>query len=365
MGLIEKHIDTTQTEEEIQQNITQLVQNEIGTPAAAFVAKYIPDLTDTNVVLVETSSRFNILKQHRPQYQAIANLGMCNEIDRINKFFLAVNVKLKQDGVFIGRAETIKDRKARIYKKSFRPLTDIYYFLDFMFHRVGPKVGAFQYFYFFVTKGRRRVFSRAELLGRLSSCGFEIVEEAGVDNKLYFAVRKIREAKTVVNPSYGPLFGMKRIGKGGKQIVVYKLRTMHPYSEFLQEYIYKQNDLQEGGKFADDFRISTIGKFFRKFWIDELPMIYNLFNGDMKLVGVRPLSKHYLSLYNDELKELRKQVKPGLIPPFYADMPKTLPEIQESEKKYIQSYLNAPIRTDLKYFRKAMVNILWKRARSK
>ena len=228
-----------------------------------------------------------------------------------------------------------------------------------------PKIKAFQFLYFFVTKGRRRVLSRAELLGRLCSCGFEIVEEVEIENKLYFAVKKVKEAEKVVNPSYGPLFGMKRIGKEGKQIIVYKLRTMHPYSEYLQEYIYKRNYLQEGGKFADDFRISTLGKILRKFWIDELPMIYNLFNGDMKLIGVRPLSRHYLGLYTEELKELRKKVKPGLVPPFYADLPKTLEEIQESEKRYIISYQKAPFTTDLRYFTKAMVNIIFKKARSK
>lgn len=362
---IEEHTYTTEDLEDVDANIVKLVEGKVGPLGITFILKYIPDLASKKVVLLETSSRFNILKQRKSEYQGILNVGMCNEIDRVNKFFLAANVKLANGGVFIGRAETIKERKRRAYKKWFRPISDFYYFLDFLFHRVMPKIRTFQFIYFFVTKGRRRVLSRAELLGRLCSCGFEIIEELEIDNKLYFAVKKIKEAATVVNPSYGPLFGMKRIGKGGKQIVVYKLRTMHPYSEFLQEYIYKRNDLQEGGKFADDFRISTLGGIFRKFWIDELPMIYNLFNGDMKLIGVRPLSRHYLSLYSDELKELRKKVKPGLIPPFYADLPKTLDEIQESEKRYILAYDESPIITDIRYFTKAMVNIIFKKARSK
>lgn len=351
--------------DDLDTNIVELVERRVGPQGIEFILKYIPDLSGKKVVLLDTSSRFNILKQRKSNYQEILNVGMCNEIDRINKFFLAANLKLTDGGVFVGRVETITERKRRAYKKWFRPISDIYYFLDFVFHRVLPKMGAFQFLYFFVTKGRRRVLSRAEILGRLCSCGFEIIEEVEIENKLYFAGRKIRQAEKVVNPSYGPLFGMKRIGKGGKELVVYKLRTMHPYSEFLQEYIYTRNDLQEGGKFADDFRISTLGKIFRKFWIDELPMIYNLFNGDMKIIGVRPLSKHYLSLYSDELKELRLEVKPGLVPPFYADMPKTLEEIQESEKRYILAYRKSPILTDLKYFARAFVNIVFKKARSK
>lgn len=362
MEIVEEHI---QTAENWDTNVVKLVEKRVGPKGIEFILKYIPILSHKKTVLLDTSSRFNILKQRKSRYNQILNVGMCNEIDRINKFFLAANLKLNEGGVFVGRAETISERKRRAYKKTFRPFSDIYYFLDFLFHRVMPKINALQYFYFFVTKGRRRVFSRAELLGRLCSCGFEIIEEVEIENKLYFAVKKVKEAKKVINPSYGPLFGMTRIGKGGKEITVYKLRTMHPFSEFLQEYIYQRNALQEGGKFADDFRISTLGKLFRKFWIDELPMLYNLLNGDMKLIGVRPLSKHYLSLYSDELKELRKEVKPGLVPPFYADLPKTLEEIQESEKRYILAYQKSPISTDLRYFVKVFYNIVFKKARSK
>jgi lipopolysaccharide/colanic/teichoic acid biosynthesis glycosyltransferase len=85
----------------------------------------------------------------------------------------------------------------------------------------------------------------------------------------------------------------------------------------------------------------------------------------MKLIGVRPLSKHYLSLYAEDLKELRTKVKPGLVPPFYADMPKTLEEVQDSERRYLNAYLKSPIGTDIKYFFKTFYNIVIKRVRSK
>jgi Sugar transferases involved in lipopolysaccharide synthesis len=145
---------------------------------------------------------------------------------------------------------------------------------------------------------------------------------------------------------------------------VYKFRTMHPYSEYLQKYVFEKNKLQEGGKIKDDFRITYWGRIMRKLWIDELPMFINFFKGDLKLVGVRPLSKHYLSLYDDELRELRMRYKPGLVPPFYADMPKTLEEIIESEKRYLHQFEKYGFITDTKYFFKAVYNILIKRARS-
>jgi lipopolysaccharide/colanic/teichoic acid biosynthesis glycosyltransferase len=139
---------------------------------------------------------------------------------------------------------------------------------------------------------------------------------------------------------------------------------MHPYSEYIQDYVYKQNDLQDGGKFNDDFRITSWGAVCRKIWLDELPMLINFFKGNMKLVGVRPLSRHYFELYARDLRERRIKYKPGLIPPFYADMPSDLDSIQESENKYLDSYDKHPVLTDFKYFWKSMFNILFRHARS-
>ena len=84
----------------------------------------------------------------------------------------------------------------------------------------------------------------------------------------------------------------------------------------------------------------------------------------MKLVGVRPLSNHFYNLYDEDLKQKRIKHLPGLIPPYYADLPKTLDEIQESERKYLEAYEKKPLCTDWKYFWKAMWNILIKKARS-
>jgi len=167
-----------------------------------------------------------------------------------------------------------------------------------------------------------------------------------------------------MNPTYGPFVKLYRVGKGGKMIKVYKLRTMHPYSEYLQDYVYQKNRLEEGGKFKDDFRISTTGKIFRTFWLDELPMIINVLKGDMKIVGVRPISKQYFDLYREELQQKRIGYKPGLVPPFYADMPKTIEEIQDSEMRYFVLYDANPIRTDVAYFFRAFNNIIFKKARS-
>lgn len=167
-----------------------------------------------------------------------------------------------------------------------------------------------------------------------------------------------------MQPTYGHLVKLTRVGKDRELIDLYKMRTMHPYLEYLQDYVFKQNKLDDGGKFKKDFRITPWGHWMRKLWIDEQPMWINYFKGDVKLVGVRPLSRHYFDVYPEDLQDLRTKYKPGLIPPFYVVLPRTFDEILESERCYLQQYQKAPIRTDIKYFFKALNNIFIKRARS-
>ena len=94
-------------------------------------------------------------------------------------------------------------------------------------------------------------------------------------------------------------------------------------------------------------------------------MFVNMIKGQIKLVGVRPLSQQYFNLYTPELQQLRIKTKPGLLPPFYVDMPETLEEIQESEKRYLEAYLEHPFRTDWRYFWRIMGNIFFRGKRSK
>ncbi len=343
-------------------DLHNIIIEETNEQTFQFIRKYFSNALDT--LIVSTSTRFNIANQPRDKYKAIINLTRINDFKYVNKFFETVNRKLEDDGIFIDWVETYGLRKKRILSKYIAGINYLVYTLDYIFHRVFPKLPVTKKIYFFITKGRNRVLSKAESFGRLYSCGFEIVEEKFIDNRLFFVVRKIKDPAFDTNPTYGPIIKLRRIGKNGKIIGVYKLRTMHAYSEYLQGYIHKKNDLQEGGKFKNDFRITTIGRIFRKLWIDELPMLINFVKGDLKLVGVRPLSQHYFNLYTEEIKLKRLKYKPGLIPPFYADLPKTLDEIMASEIRYLEAYDKSPVLTDIRYFFKAFYNIIFKRARS-
>lgn len=344
-------------------NVRKTVLLDPGPEVHEYISKFI-DLENERGMVLMTKTAFNVFSLSDNYFESLVNLMRINDIQRINKFFEAINSKLPMDGIFIGCVETKGDRKTRILKKYPPVFAHIYYGFDFIFKRIFPKLPVTKKIYFKITGGRNRVISRTETLGRLYSCGFSIIDEKKINGKLYFVVRKIDEPAFDEEPSYGPICKMKRFGKNGEIINVYKFRTMHPYSEYLQQYIYERNKLQEGGKFKDDFRISTLGKFMRKYWLDELPMIANLCKGDLKIVGVRPLSRQYLSLYNEDLKTKRMNFKPGLIPPFYADLPKTLDEIMASETRYLDQYAKSPLMTDLKYFFKAVNQILFRKARS-
>ncbi len=335
----------------------------MDTAVREFISQHC-DLSDSTTAVLRTSVSESI-NQLSETTKAIVNLKRVNDIKEINKFFSAVNHRLPDGGLFVGCVETKYLRRQRIFKKFPPVLNKIYYVLDFILKRVFPKLPVTRQFYFFLTGGRNKVMSRTETLGRLYAAGFEVVKKEFIGNNLYFAVKKVKHPLFNHELKYGPIFKMRRHGKNGKIIYVYKMRTMHSYSEFIQHYVYAKNNLAEGGKMKDDFRVSSIGKVFRKYWIDELPMIYNLLKGDLKLVGVRPLSAQYLGLYSAELKEKRINHKPGLIPPFYVDLPKTIEEIQASEMKYLLAYEKNPFFTDVKYFFHAVVNILVRKARSK
>lgn len=336
---------------------------EIDDEAFEFIFSYA-QIDSPKTLVVSTTSRFNINTQLEKEFDSIVNLKRINDIRYINKFFEAVNAKLPVGGLFIDFVESKNLRKKRILRKFPPGINYIAYSIDFIVKRILPKFAITKDLYFFLTRGQNRVLTKAETHGRLYSCGFEILDEKLASNHLFFIARKTSKPHFPKNPTYGPLIRLERIGYKGKIINVYKFRTMHPYAEYLQDYIYKKEGLKDGGKFKSDYRISTLGKIMRTFWLDELPMLINLFRFELKIFGVRPLSRQYFSLYSKELQERRIKYHPGLIPPFYVDYPKTLKEIMESEIRYLDAFDRHPFLTDIRYFFKAIYNIIFKKFRS-
>lgn len=317
-----------------------------------------------NSYMIKSSEIFNIEVMPENKFEFYMNLRGLNNIQRINKYLKQVNSKLIDGGVFVGAVEPLCLRRERFFKKYPFYFAYIFYFFDFVWKRFFPKMPFLKNIYFGITKGKNRAMSHSEIMGRVFFCGFDLINFKQIGNLVYLIAVKKREPSQDTNPSYGPFIKLKRIGLQGKTFYVYKFRTMYPYSEYLQSFVYEKAKLESGGKFKDDFRITSWGRVLRKFWLDELPMLINFFKGQLKLVGVRPLSKHYYSLYPPELQQRRIKYKPGLVPPYYVDLPKTLEEIVASEEKYLDSYEKHPVTTDIKYFVKAAKNILFNHARS-
>jgi len=318
----------------------------------------------SRLAIVSTSEAFNIQNLEQGSYTCIINLKPMNNIRGLDEFLDKVNARLTGDGIFLCSVETLEQRARRLRKK-FSPL--LYYFIaipDFLFRRVAPRLRITRSLWEALTGGANPPFSRAEVLGRLCRAGFNIRQEKFAGDMLCIKAQRKSAPAHANGNGYGLIIALPRIGRDGNIFNVYKLRTMHPYSEYIQDYVYDLHDLESGGKMNHDFRVTTWGRFARRVWLDELPMIVNILRGEIKIFGVRPLSNHYFNLYDDVIRDRRIRYKPGLLPPYYADMPAGLEAIQHSELRYFDSWDKNPLGTDLRYFARSVYNIVFRSARS-
>lgn len=117
--------------------------------------------------------------------------------------------------------------------------------------------------------------------------------------------------------SPGPVFYLqKRLGRGGKVIHMLKFRTMHVQADELLERYLQENEAarrqwQEFQKLQPDPRITRVGRILRRFSIDELPQLWNVFAGEMSLVGPRPILPAQKPLYGEAFKDYAR-VTPGM-----------------------------------------------------
>ncbi len=99
-----------------------------------------------------------------------------------------------------------------------------------------------------------------------------------------------------------PLYTQTRAGRHGRPFMIYKLRTMVSGAEFTGAGL----AIQEG-----DDRITRVGRFLRRYSLDELPNLYNVLRGDMSIVGPRPTLMHQVEQYTERQRG-RLAVKPGI-----------------------------------------------------
>jgi lipopolysaccharide/colanic/teichoic acid biosynthesis glycosyltransferase len=137
------------------------------------------------------------------------------------------------------------------------------------------------------------------------------------------------------------LYKQERIGKNGIPFYVLKFRTMIPNA-------FSKGALTVGSR---DPRVTNIGFYLRKYKLDELPQLFNVFLGEMSFVGPRPEVKKYTDLYNAEQKKVLS-VAPGITD--YASIKfrnenDLLSESDDPEKLYIDQIMPEKLNLNLKY----------------
>lgn len=144
--------------------------------------------------------------------------------------------------------------------------------------------------------------------------------------------------------SRGPVFYLQeRVGREVKPFKLFKFRTMHVDAD-------KYAAITVG---ARDPRITSVGFYLRKYKIDELPQLINVFNGTMSLVGPRPELKKFVDLYSDEQKKVLS-VRPGLTD-FASIQFRSENELLEGKPDpidfYIREIMPVKLEMNLKYIR--------------
>lgn len=117
--------------------------------------------------------------------------------------------------------------------------------------------------------------------------------------------------------SPGPvLFRQRRVGLGGREFTMFKLRSMVQEAEDLRQELEQHNEA-DGVLFKidNDPRITRVGSWLRRFSLDEIPQLVNVVRGDMSLVGPRPALPSEVAAY-DARTAVRLTVKPGLTGPW-------------------------------------------------
>ena len=159
--------------------------------------------------------------------------------------------------------------------------------------------------------------------------------------------------------SEGPLFfKQQRVGKNGRLFNIYKLRSMYVDAEEKKTALMAENQM-DGYMFKieDDPRITKVGKFIRKYSIDELPQFFNVVKGDMSIIGTRPPTVDEFEMYESRHKR-RLSMRPGISGMWQVSGRSNIQnfeDVVELDCKYIDEW--SPM-LDIKIFLKTIVVVL-------
>ncbi len=149
-------------------------------------------------------------------------------------------------------------------------------------------------------------------------------------------------AIAIITESKGGIFYKQvRVGKNNSDFKLLKFRTMRPNSD-------KLGLLTVGGR---DPRVTRVGYYLRKYKLDELPQLLNVFLGEMSLVGPRPEVRKYVDLYNQEQKKVL-MVKPGITDYasiLYSNENELLAKSENPETLYIEEIMPHKLKLNMEY----------------
>lgn len=151
---------------------------------------------------------------------------------------------------------------------------------------------------------------------------------------------------------HAPIYRQERIGKNGRPFKIVKFRSMYHDAQDLEKYFSGEQleKFQAEYKIDDDPRITPIGRFIRKFSIDELPQLFNVLIGQMSLIGPRPLTLEETYFFGEE-RDTLLSARPGMTGLWQVSGRNALTyesgKRQECEIRYVN---NAGFAMDLKVF---------------
>lgn len=145
--------------------------------------------------------------------------------------------------------------------------------------------------------------------------------------------------------SEGPVFYRQvRVGKGNRDFRLFKFRSMRVGSD-------RKGLITVGGR---DPRVTRSGYYIRKYKIDELPQLINVFTGDMSLVGPRPEVRKYVDLYTPEQMHVL-DVRPGITDPAsirYRNENELLAQVEDPDRYYVEVIMQDKLQLNLEYVEK-------------
>lgn len=354
------------------------IQSDLDKSFVDFIENHLPDFQGgTGEVLILDDINTADSQSISASVGLLIGRTRINDVLRLNQFMQFCTEHTSMGGYFVIHYMPLENVVNSLKRRYQGLLYWLVFIPHFIWYRAIPKIPWLEKLYFTpmlswldtihlsLVKKRNRALAKAEVWGRLSFFGMNVLAESKGDDELYILAQRVAQPVQNKLPSFFMIAALEKVGLDGEIIHTHKIRTMFPFSEFLQKRIFEDHGLAATGKFADDFRLTEYGRFIRKYWLDELPQIFDWLRGDVKLVGMRATSPHFLSLYPRKLYDLYIQIKPGLIPPIFDENTTGFDQIVEVEMTYLQRYWARPFLTDVRYFIKTFTDIVFRGIRSK